>query len=63
MLTAANARADAVSRTMPILLPPSQWEAWLTGASLHALEQAYETDAFYLERTSELWGSGQMVED
>ncbi|CCW19398.1 protein of unknown function DUF159 [Sphingobium indicum BiD32] len=63
MLTVANACADPVSQTMPILLPPSQWDAWLAGASLLALEQAYDNDAFYLERTPEVWASGDVPED
>lgn len=63
MLTVANACADPVSQTMPILLPPSQWDAWLAGASLHALEQAYDNDAFYLERAPEVWASGHVRED
>lgn len=60
LLTAANARAEPVSRTMPIVLPPTQWEAWLAGAALHALDTAYDSDAFYLERTPELWASGRL---
>ncbi|MBB3862458.1 hypothetical protein GGQ88_003759 [Novosphingobium hassiacum] len=48
---------------MPLLLPPSQWQAWLSGAALHTLEQAYENDAFYLERTSEGWTSGHPADD
>lgn len=63
LLTTANARADPVSRTMPILLAPSQWEAWLSGAALHALDAAYDIDAFYLERTPELWGSGRVSDE
>ncbi|WP_298195212.1 hypothetical protein [Novosphingobium sp.] len=63
MLTAANPYADPVSRTMPIVLPPSQWEGWLAGAALHRLEQSYDSDAFYLERTPELWASGRLAED
>ncbi|KEZ19470.1 hypothetical protein CP98_01991 [Sphingobium yanoikuyae] len=62
-LTAANARAEPVTRTMPVLLHPSEWEAWLSGAALHQLDTAYDSDAFYLERTPEIWASGHLPEN
>ena len=61
ILTAANARAEPVTKTMPILLHPSEWAAWLSGVALHDLDTAYDSDAFYLERTPELWASGHLA--
>lgn len=59
LLAPANERVGEVSRTMPVLLPPSDHAGWLEGPGwLLSATPIAEDAAFYVEPTDELWSSG-----
>jgi len=59
LLTPANERIGAVSRSMPVLLAPEDHDGWLGGPGwLLGATPIVADAAFYLERTDEHWSTG-----
>jgi putative SOS response-associated peptidase YedK len=60
----ANGRIGAVSRHMPVLLGPEDHDRWLQGPGwLLSTTPIADDEAFYLERTGELWSSGAVLDE
>lgn len=59
VLIPSNALISRVSPHQPWLLPDGH-DTWLANASEAAIYHDYPDDAWYLERTSEAWSSGEL---
>ncbi|MBN8805540.1 MAG: hypothetical protein J0H81_10695 [Sphingopyxis terrae] len=63
LLTPAAEPIRTVSDHMPLLLPREEHDAWLEGQSLLALSTSYPDANYYLERTTEIWSSGRLIDE